>query len=66
MLRLRGVYRVLLVCRIILLLLRILGVGGYHQLVTTQSGQVSFRIIYEREIGGLTYSLNPRIHRRVG
>jgi hypothetical protein len=65
MLRLRGVYRVLLICRIILLLLRILGVGGcllaYHDVVGASPS-----IYTERDRGVLTCSLNPRIHRRVG
>jgi len=65
MLHPRGVYRVLLICRIILLLLRIQGVGGWGQLVTTQdavgaSASKSFCMGHAEE---LTYSLNPRIRR---
>jgi len=48
MLHPRGVYRVLLICRIILLLLRIQGVGGWGQLVTTQDavGASASKLLY--------------------
>ena len=58
MLRPRGVYRVLLVCRIILPLLRILGVGGC--LLACHDVPI------ERDKEELTCSLNPRKRRRVG